>query len=150
MNIFKKVEKIDNVPVKNNIQILSYPAIEGEVRVIYDEYYRCQQPYKYKDGLWYLLDKDEYIKELVEQSLSQATLSSENGINRGLGGVKMSKKDVVYEDEVDNFKKIFKLLCKRGDIRLVNENYSNSEGRYFETSIMLDSEEILHHKMKWR
>lgn len=58
--------------------------------------------------------------------------------------------DVVYEDELESFKKIFKLLCKRGDIRLINDNYSNFEGRYVETSIMLDSEEILHHKMKWK
>jgi hypothetical protein len=81
----------------------------------------------------------------IESHLCEIVAQGEDG-----NKVIINNSDVIYEDEVNTFKKIFKLLCKRGDIRLINENYSNFEGRYVETSIMLDSEEILHHKMKWR
>lgn len=83
----------------------------------------------------------EYIEEHTDEIVARKKKGNK---------IIIDKADIIYEDEVNNFKKIFKLLCNRGDIRLINENYSNSEGRYFETSIMLDSEEILHHKMQWR
>jgi hypothetical protein len=84
-------------------------------------------------------------------------------VARGEDGNKViiNNSDVVYEDEVENFKKIFKLLCKRGDIKLKNEKYSEygqtywSDGvgstpkyDYLETTLKLDGKVLLSDKCK--
>lgn len=90
----------------------------------------------------------EYIEEYTDEIVARKKKGNK---------IIIDKTDVIYEDEVNNFKKIFKLLCNRGDIRLINEKYSKwgeekngiiPTSDYFKTTLMLDNEELLVAKCK--
>jgi hypothetical protein len=94
--------------------------------------------------------------EYIESYTTEVVAQGENG-----NKVTINNSDVIYEDEVNNFKKIFKLLCKRGDIKLINDKYSEHGKTYWddgigstpvydylETTLKLDGQELLITKCK--
>lgn len=107
-----------------------------------------QNVYVIKTGKQY-----KFIKKLNDNEIIAINIETNDTVILNIN-------DIITDKEINNFKNIFRILCKNGDITITNEKYTvfgetkwDNDGigctpctTYLETLITLDNEKLLNTK----